>query len=297
MPKFRIGRHISTSYDLLTSATYAKKLGCNIFQIFLGVPQQVISKKKTDMELKKLGMELKKNKIKMVIHGSYTINLCHPPGNKQYKASVRALIQDLNASAVIGKRVYGVIIHMGKNIPANNISDEQALKNYITGLKEALSQTPDNTIIILETGASQGSEIGSKIESLAKIYGGLKENEKKRIKFCIDTCHIFASGYDITTSDGVKSFFKLFDDLIGVDKIVCIHFNDSKTPVNAHVDRHADIGYGFIKEPGLKEVTRFAQKNTIPIIFETPLDAVNMKTNKSVTWEEELGKVKSWLKS
>jgi len=163
-------------------------------------------------------------------------------------------------------------------------------------LKNALAATPDNTIIILETGASQGTEVASKIEGLNEIYWKLDENERTRIKFCIDTCHIWATGYDISTPAGVKAFFKEFDDMIGIDKIALIHFNDSKTQLESCVDRHADLGYGFIKTTGLKAVAKFAFKNRIPLLTETPLDAIDIKSNKDITWQGEFAKIKSWLK-
>ena len=296
MSEFRLGRHINISHGFVTAPWYAQSLGCGIFQIFLGAPQQVLSKAKQKDDLIKFGEEINKRKLKMVIHGSYTINLCHPKKSKKYQASIKSLIQDLNASVDIGNNCLGVIIHMGKNIPENKLSDEQALNNYVIGLQDALSSTPKNTYIILETGASQGSEIASEIDGLAEIYWKLSETERDRIFFCIDTCHIWATGYDISSPVGVKRFFNEFNDKIGVEKIICIHFNDSKTGLESCVDRHADLGYGFIKADGLKAVAQFAQTNKIPLIMETPLDAVNKTTNKDVTFEEEFTKVKSWLK-
>ena len=124
----------------------------------------------------------------------------------------------------------------------------------------------------------------------------MSSNERKRIKFCIDTCHIWASGYDISNQVNVKKYFSLFDKLIGIDKIACIHFNDSKTRLNSHIDRHADIGYGYIPMSGLNAVINFAYKYKIPIILETPLDSVNKKTNKNITFDDELTKIKSYVK-
>lgn len=297
MTKFRIGRHISTGYGILTAPGYAKRIGCNIFQIFLGFPQQIISKAKPPEVLAKLGEELAKNRVKMVVHGSYTINLCHPATNKLFKTSVKSLVQDLNSSAVIGKKCLGVIVHMGKNISANKLSEQEAIKNYIAGLKIALKQTPENTTIILETGASQGTEVASEIEGLVEIYWGLDEAERLRVKFCIDTCHIWASNYDISTPKGVNAFFNKFNEQIGIDKIACIHFNDSKTVLGSHVDRHADIGYGYIGDAGLKAVAKYAKKNKLPLICETPLDSVKTSTNSDITVEDELEKINSWLKN
>jgi deoxyribonuclease-4 len=295
MTKFRLGRHINISHGFVTAPWYAESIGCGIFQIFLGAPQQVLSKAKQKDELIKFGKETDKRKLKMVVHGSYTINLCHPKKSKKFQASLRSLIQDLNASDNIGQNCLGVIIHMGKNIPENKLTDEQALDNYVIGLQNALAATPINTRIILETGASQGNEIASEIDGLSEIYWKLNEDERTRIYFCIDTCHIWATGYDISKPVGVKNFFKEFDDKIGLEKIICVHFNDSKTDLQSCVDRHADLGYGYIKSEGLRSVAQFAKKHDIPLIFETPLDAINKKTNREITFEEELLKVKSWL--
>lgn len=297
MKRFRIGRHINTSYGFVTAPAYADSLGCEVLQVFLGNPQSVNSKPKKEKDLEEFAAELIKYKLKMVVHGSYTINLCHPPKSKQFTSSVKCLVQDLNASSVIGKRCMGVIIHMGKNIKANNITDQRAIRNYIRGLKKALAETPEDTTIILETGASQGTEVGSKIDGLEEIYWALDASERQRVKFCIDTCHIWATGYDISTVKGVKKFFGDFDRAIGIDRIACIHFNDSKTDLESNVDRHADIGHGFVGSIGLKAVLRFAQKHRIPIIMETPLDTVDHRTNKDVTFPQELAKIKGWLKN
>lgn len=292
---YPIGRHINISKGFLTAPEYAKSLGCGIFQVFLGNPQQIISKERNKDELIKFGEELEKYKMRMVVHSSYTINLAHPIGSNMYKTSVRSLIQDLNASALIGHRCLGVIIHMGKNIETNHITDDEAIDNYVAGLKEALEKTPKETTIILETGASQGTEVGSTIEGLAQIYWLLSDKEQHRIKFCIDTCHIWATGYDISNEDSVDKFFHIFDENIGVNKIACIHFNDSKTDRCSYVDRHDDLGYGHIGVPGLKAVARFAHKHHIPMIMETPLEKINPKTNKKIDTETEIKKVKRWI--
>lgn len=284
----KIGRHIkvATCFELLPS--YAKSFGYDCFQIFLGSPEQIITKSKTKKELEQFSDNLIKEDMHVVIHGKYTINFCHPIGSTKSNTSIKSLIQDLNASHIIGPNCMGVIIHMGKNIKDNNLPAETAINNYIATLKLVLEDTPDDTIIILETGASQGTEVGSRLTSLAKIYNGLEVDEQARIFFCIDTCHIWATGYDISTKAGVINFFERFDQKIGIDKIICIHFNNSKTDINSHVDRHADLTHGMIDTSGLKEIAKFAKRNDIPLIMETPLS--------HNTLESELKKVKSWMK-
>lgn len=296
MSNIKLGRHININHGFIMAPEYAESIGCNIFQIFLSVPRRIFSKARLKDELIKFGKELIKRNLLMVVHSSYTINLCHPIKSKRFEASITALVQDLDATAYIGEKCLGVVVHMGKNIPENNLKDKEAINNYVAGIRRALDATPENTTIILETGASQGSEVGSKLDELSEIYWKLEEIDRSRIGFCIDTCHIWATGYDISDAVGVKKFFTEFDEKIGIDKILCIHFNDSKTDLESCVDRHADLGYGFIGDIGLKAVAIFAKKNKIPLIMETPLDAINIKTNRDVTYAEELVKVKSWLK-
>jgi deoxyribonuclease-4 len=295
MRKFRIGRHINASWNFLSAPEDAKQMGCDIIQIFLGNPQQVRNKSKSEKLLSEFSQQLAFNKLKLVIHGNYTINLCHPIDSAKFDSSIATLVKDLNMSAIIGKRCLGVIIHMGKNIKENNISDLAAIENYITGLNVALAQTDKTTTIILETGAGQGNEVGTNLNTLATIYWSLDESERKRIKFCIDTCHIWAAGYDISNKGKVAMFFKMFEKIMGLDKIACFHYNDSKTDINSHVDRHADIGYGKIPAEGLAAVAKYAFKHRIPLILETPLDTVNLKTNKDITFKDELSKINLFL--
>lgn len=291
----RIGRHINISKGFVSAPSYAHSIGCNAFQIFLGTPRMLISKERQQHELQDFAAELTRLDMLVVVHGSYMINLCHAYGSKKYETSMKSLLQDLRASAILGPNCLGVVIHMGKNIKDNNTSDEVAIANYVDGIKRALEASPASTYIILETGASQGSEVGSRLTALASIYHALTKEEKKRIGFCIDTCHIWATGYDISSQKGVKQFFSRFDKLIGINKIKCIHFNDSKTDCNSHVDRHADLGYGFIDTHGLQEFASYSAKKGIPIIMETPLDAIDESTNREITFDAELAMVKNWI--
>lgn len=291
----RIGSHLGISAGFSTTPTYANKLGYTIFQIFLTVPRKLISRARQEKELLEMKSELEKYDMIMVVHGSYIINLCHPKESIKYQSSLKSLLQDLAAVKILGDRCLGVIIHMGKNIKENGMSDKQAIKNYIIGLKDTLSQSDSCTKIILETGASQGTEVGSEIDGLAKIYHALSKSEKKRVYFCIDTCHIWATGYDISTRAGVKSFFNEFDQKIGISKISCIHFNDSIKSLGSCVDRHADLGFGKIDKRGLRAVARFAQRHQIPIVTETPIYSVDPDTQFEVTRQTEIDLIRKWI--
>ncbi len=297
MSELKIGRHINTITGFSTAPSYAKKIGCQIMQIFLGDPQQALSRARPKSELLAFKSDLESNQMLVVIHGAYTINLCRNPNTSRYRTSARTLISDLTSCKMIGPNCLGVIIHMGKNKPEDGISDLKAIGNFISGLKDTLAQSPSTTTIILETGAGVGHEISTKIDVLADIYHGLDLVEKSRIGFCIDTCHIWAAGYDISTKKNSEKFFADFDKLIGVDKIVCIHFNNSKTALGSRVDRHADLAYGQIPGPGLGAVAVFAAIHSIPLIMETPLDAVDPKTNQDIGYADELAVINKWLRN
>lgn len=295
MGKFRIGRHIGISAGFLEVPSIAAEIGCSIMQIFLSNPQRIYTIPRKYTELEQFTVNCKKNKIKVVVHGSYTINLCHPKKNKLYKSSVKSLIRELEMVSILGKRCLGVIIHMGKNVPTNKISDSNALKNYISSIQKVLKKSPENTTLILETGASQGSEVGSRIDGLAEIYHSLTMIEQKRVMFCIDTCHIWSTGYDISTRKGAIAFFREFRDKIGLKKIACIHFNSSQNDLGAHVDRHADLSSGRIPQIGLKTIAQIAAKHKIPLIMETPLNTIDPKTNDEISFENELKLVQKWI--
>lgn len=296
MSKFRIGRHINvlTTNDLLTSPSYAEKIGCEVMQIFLGNPQDVMSKARSKSDLATFGAELKLHKQKVIIHGHYTVNFCHGSDSSRFRTSVKSLVSDLKSSSIIGTDSIGVIIHMGKN--KTDLTESMALANYVFGLQTVLLQTSDLDVpIILETGAGVGKEVGTKIDKLASIYHQLNKSEQNRIKFCIDTCHIWAAGYDISNKKSVRKFFVNFDKLIGIEKIACFHLNNSIGALGSKTDRHADLLYGLINPVGLEYVTKFAFKHKIPIIMETPLIAVDPITNSDITFTDEFKIVKNWI--
>lgn len=276
---YLIGRHLSLNDNL---EKIIKENGFTVVQIFTKSPQQ-INYKTVDLHsysyLKKMPL--------MFIHGSYVINFSNPIKSLLFRRSVKNLIEDLVISEYINS--VGVVIHMGRNVEKNHISDLDSMQNYVQGLKIVISKTSKlNSLIILETGASQGKEIGSKIIDMAKIYHSLTKDEKSRIGFCIDTCHIWATGYDISSEKNVQSYLELFDKEIGLKKVVCVQFNDSVHELGSKKDRHEDLGKGSIPKKGLKAMARWAHKNKIPLIMETPLRYHEMN--------DEINIVKKWIK-
>jgi deoxyribonuclease-4 len=300
MNRSRVGRHISIGAGFNSCVKFASSRKCEIFQLFLGSPQIIKTRKRDNSELVKFYKELHKYDMVAVIHGSYTLNFCHPKDTKIYKDSVISLKQDLDASIIMG--ALGVVIHMGKNLPKYKLTYNEAIQNYYNGVKEVLDNTDKSSIIILETGASQGNEICSDIPRLGKLLKMFHENEnyKKRVKICIDTCHVWSTGHDISTKDKVLEFMKLVELHISWDNVICIHLNDSKVDIGAKVDRHADIGFGKIPVIGLKTFAKYCSKLRIPLVLETGCNTyyVDKKDDKvkKVDDIEQLDIIKKWIK-
>ena len=280
-----IGHTINISHGFLTVVDYATTLEANFIQIFLSSPQKYNNTRKSHNELIQFKQKLINNNMKLVIHGSYKLNFCNPKETFIHKAAIIDLVNDLNDSVKLG--AIGVIIHMGKNVKALNLSYNEAFNNYIDGIKISLSKSNNTSTIILETGAGVGTEICSDIFNLAKLYNSFTDNEKARIKFCIDTCHIFAYGYHIGNYSFVDVFCDLIDKYLNWNNIACIHLNDSKDKLGAKLDNHADIGKGNIGTEGLKKFIKICASKNIPIVLETPCNILSKK--------DQIILVKNWV--
>lgn len=272
-----LGKHVEISFGFSSAPAYGNSIGCKIIQIFTGSPKMLVVNRRDEDELIAFGKNLEKHDMLCVIHGPYTINLCHPPGSSLQETAKQSILNDLYNASTIGSRCIGSIIHMGKNVPKLKMTIDEALKTYAENIDLIIEDAPYGTLI-LETGAHQGTEVGSSMEDLFVIYQYVKN--KDRIAFCIDTCHIWAAGYEINSAESVREFFTKFDDYFGMDSIACIHFNDSIGGCNSRVDRHADIGYGTIGLVGLAEVAQIAKDNNIPIVMETPLNETTFAETK-----------------
>ena len=263
------GAHISISKGLVKAVDRANELGCKVMQIFSQSPQSFrgISKKNIEA-VDKARDRLKHHGIQVVSHSPYLINLAKDPVKEKYVAD--ALKNDLEFANKLG--AIGSVVHMGKSI---KLSEKEALDNMEKNIKNILKEYKGKSKLILETSCGQGTELLFKIEDLGKFYQRFTNKEKERIGFCIDTCHVFVAGYDMRSAAKVKEFMKLFDKSIGLDNLVLIHFNDSDKPFASRVDRHEDIGKGFIGKKeggslsGLKEVFKTAKKLGVPMTLET----------------------------
>jgi deoxyribonuclease-4 len=278
MAKLRLGRHFGY-YKKITEIPYqVHHLGYNFFQFFLGppdifsLPSRNISKEDLE-EFKRLVQQWD---LTCVVHGSYAINLAQPQGSPKRVRSLKMLADQLRMADLIGPRCLGVIIHLGKNV--SHLPVKQAVQNFVQGIVQILEDAPGT--LILETGASQGNEIGSRLDQLFLIDRGIPAKYRPRMGYCVDTCHIWSSGYPISTSKEVLQYLQEFDHYIGLKRILCIHLNDCAVPLNAHLDRHADLGFGQIGREGIASFLQFSMQNNIPVILETPLSKQNAQEER-----------------
>jgi len=200
---------------------------------------------------------LKKYDYPLFVHGKYVINLASPKPVVHHIYS-----EQLKNTAKIGAE--GCVVHMGKS---TTLTIAEALNNMEKNLKKSMAKAGCGTII-LETSCGAGTELLSKIPDLRTFLKRFTAEQKKKFRFCIDTCHIFAAGYDIRTQDQVFEFLKMWKKNIGFKRLALIHLNDSLGKLDSHVDRHAPIGDGEIGLEGLLFFSSFATANNIPMILE-----------------------------
>lgn len=266
--KLIIGSHVSYTKDegLLGSVKEALSYNENTFMFYTGAPQNTfrapINKEKTD-EAKKLMEDEGINIKDVIIHAPYIINLANN-NEEKFNFAVNFLKQEVKRAGELG--IEKIVLHPGSHV---GIGTEKGLENITKGLNLVLDEKT-GPIICLETMAGKGTELGKSFEELETIIKNIKN--KNRIMVCLDTCHLNDAGYD------VKNFDKLlyeFNNIIGLDKIGCIHINDSKNEIDSHKDRHENIGLGTIGFDNLIKIIYHDKLKEVPKILETPYISVD----------------------
>jgi len=260
-----VGTHIgSDPANIILEAMRGQQLGCNIVQLFVELSSKNIN------QYKLFKTFIKKNNISCVVHISYTINCSKDWTHHSWW--VKQFIMEIEMAYVVG--AFAVVVHLGKQL---DLSMEESLNNMYSALLFVHQQTRQTNIkILIETSTGQGSEICYKLEKLAHFYNKISKHKnveiQNRFGICVDTCHIFAAGYDISSKNAINIFLDKFNELIGLEHIKLIHLNDSKKELGTHVDRHENIGKGFIGKTALKIFADTFKDLFVPIILETPYD-------------------------
>jgi len=267
MPKVKqkvyFGHHASIAKGIVGALKTVQKNGGNIVQIFASNPQGRGMKKRDEKEIAEIVKFQKDNNMKLVIHAPYILNFARPFDPTHW--AIKGLIRELEFGVKINS--LGSVIHFGKHL---KLSRKEGLANMKESLEYVLDNSPSKSKIILETAAGQGTELGFELEEFSKLYKSFSAKYKRRLKLCIDTCHIFVAGYDISSEKLAKAFITKFNKLIGMKNVILFHLNDSKPPVGKRVDRHENLGKGHIGLEGLTHIIKYAKKKGIPLILETP---------------------------
>ena len=259
-----IGSHVSfkSSEQLLGSVKEAISYNSTCFMFYTGAPQNTKRcKLDYDLTLKAVNL-LHENNIdleNLVIHAPYIINLANNLDKDKYLFSINFLCEELNRANMLG--VKRVVLHPGS---FTSLSLDDGINNIINALNLVIKPNLDVSIC-LETMAGKGTEVGFKLEHIKRIIDGVKYNDKLMV--CLDTCHLNDSGYDISD---FNKFLDEFDKIIGIEKIGCVHVNDSKNVLGSRKDRHENIGFGTIGFDSLINVIYNERLENVPKILETP---------------------------
>lgn len=259
-----IGSHVgfNKKTQLLGSLQEALSYGANTFMFYTGAPQNTARSPIEDgLTLEALNL-MKENEIdysKVIVHAPYIINLCN---EEKFDFSVNFLTEELTRCNQLGVKY--LVLHPGSHV---GLGIEKGIDNIARGLNNVFTNLKDNNkvTILLETMAGKGTEVGSKLEEIESIIE--KVEDKEHLGVCIDTCHLSDAGYDIVNFD---SFLDTFDKVIGINKIGCVHVNDSKNPVASHKDRHENIGFGNIGFDTLINIIYNNRLENVTKILETP---------------------------
>ena len=263
--KLYIGSHVSmNSPDFyLESVREALSYGANTFMFYTGAPQNSFRKPVSELKIqegRKLLAEHHIDESKIVVHAPYIINGANKARDDLFDLSINVIGSEIKRTAAFGCQL--LVLHPGAHVGQGS---DVGIDNLAECLDIVLSNDNTNVKIALETMAGKGSEIGITFEQIRAIID--KCHYPERLGVCLDTCHINDAGYDVHDVDGV---LKEFDRIIGLDKLLVIHINDSKNPIGAHKDRHENIGYGTIGFETLNEYIHHPLLNGIPKILETP---------------------------
>ena len=256
-----IGSHVSYKNEsgLLGSVKEAIGYGANTFMFYTGAPQNTMRGVIRDDLTYEAYKLMKENNMKLedvIAHAPYIVNLCN---DEKFDFSVSFLRQEVERCNMLG--ITKLVLHPGSSV---GLEREYAINNIIRGLNLILDNNY-NVTICLETMAGKGTEVGKNFYELKQIIDGIKNKDK--IGVCMDTCHIHDSGYDVSKFDEVLD---LFDEVIGLDYLKCVHVNDSKNEKDAHKDRHENIGYGYLGFDNIISIIYNDRLNGIPMILETP---------------------------
>ncbi|MFO0791130.1 MAG: deoxyribonuclease IV [Pirellulales bacterium] len=275
-----LGAHQSIAGGYYKSVEIAHQLKFDCVQLFTKNNNQWRAKELTDDDVSQFQGKLKELGVQHPLaHTSYLINLASPDA-ELWKKSLDAMVIEILRADRLG--IPYLVVHPGAHTTS---SEAEGIATVVRSLDEAHCQTRGvRTKVLLETTAGQGSCLGCKFEHLAQMIDRVQDSE--RLGICVDTCHIFAAGYPISTEHDYNATMRALDKSIGVKLVKAIHLNDSLKPLGSRVDRHAHIGRGEIGKEAFRLLLNDNRFKKVPMYLETPkgeekgknLDTINLQT-------------------
>lgn len=259
----RIGVHVSIAGHIYESLVRAHGLGCDTMQIFSRNPRgwHLSALRGSDVaEFRRLKQKYDIDPV--VVHIPYIINLA-TPDDSLYRRSIDAYIEDLKRSDMLGAEYF--VTHLGSHVGSG---EDNGIARFSKALNEISKKVKPKAMILLENTAGSGGNIGYRFEHIKRIIDA--QNRPDAIGVCLDTAHTYAAGYDIKSKAGLEATLKSFDKLLGLGRIRVVHFNDSLSMFDSHVDRHQHIGEGNIGLAGLRRIIRHPKLQNAAFIMETP---------------------------
>lgn len=279
-----LGSHLSIAGGYYRAAEAAAALGMETVQIFTKNNNQWSGKPMTDDDVTRFRDAVAAASLRIPCsHTSYLINLA-APDDTLWEKSIAAMIDELQRAERLG--LNGVVVHPGAFTTS---TEEAGIARIVAGIDRVHDATAGIAAEIwLETTAGQGSALGWKFEQLASMIAGVKSPD--RLGVCVDTCHLFAAGYELRTEAGYRDTMKQLADTIGIDRVRAFHLNDSKKGLGSRVDRHEHIGEGELGLEPFRFVLNDRRFAKLPMYLETEkgerdgedLDAINLRTLKGL---------------
>ncbi len=258
----KIGAHVSTTGGVTTGFDRALEIGAECLQIFESAPQQWGTARFDDETIEAFRARHAESGLDpLFIHGKYLMNLASAD-DKIFRTSASTLRSSLRIANRIG--AVGVIFHTGSH---KGLGLDAVFEQICNACTNVLEEVPGDELLIFENSAGAGDTIGSKFHDLGEI---IRRVDSPRVKVCIDTCHAFAAGYDLSNAAGVEATIKGLDKEIGVKNVAAMHCNDSKAALGAGRDLHENIGEGNIGEAGFEALLARKELQHVPLILEVP---------------------------
>ena len=258
----RIGAHVSTAGGLDKAVDRAIELGAETLQCFCSspqgwafkpIPEELTSAFRQKAEAAGIGPAF--------LHGIYLVNV-GTANEENLRKGIDSLTNYMHVASAMGGA--GVIFHAGSH---KGLGYEAIFQRTVNSFSEVLANSPQDAWLIIENSAGVGNHIGSKFEEIGRI---IRAVEDPRVKVCLDTQHCFAAGYDIVTPEGIERAMDEFDREIGLDNLVAVHANDSKTTLASGVDRHENLGQGHMGEEGFLVIMGHTAFCNVPFLLEVP---------------------------